>query len=442
MDLQIVSSDRDETRRAYEELHAKHQDLLAKVDIDPHEVETLRAELNDTSDALVTLEAALTETQEERDQLLIEIETIRQEHEAQQDESMANGSDVRSAATPSPADAALKRELESHKSMLSKTRGDMTKLKAELQAAKDDCTRHEQSVKDLQLRLATSETRSTHSHNSGSFGQASQSEHEAAAAASVSINGARSPVNGRRVSDYEAQTLDLRGHRPSMGSVKPPPPTPPPNMTLPPTPAGAAGDRSASSITMRTSAGQRTSTSSQMTRPESPGGNIGGAGMMTRSSSMTSVHSPVGHMMPGTTSASPGPDVKLTRLLTEQAEEIKNLAKQLNHCEADLQANIDLVATLEAALNDSERNLRKSRVQLAEVTRERERYAAEANAMRAQLNSAQSEVENVRNSVMLEKQGYESKIEEERQAKERARKALEARLEEVSKRKNNKLFCL
>ena len=128
--------------------------------------------------------------------------------------------------------------------------------------------------------------------------------------------------------------------------------------------------------------------------------------------------------------------------MAEQAEEIKNLAKQLNHCEADLQANIDLVATLEAALNDSERNLRKSRVQLAEVTRERDRYSAQADEMRAQLSSAQHEVESVRNSVMLEKQGYESKIEEERQAKERARKALEARLEEVSRRKNSKLFCL
>lgn len=436
LDLQVVTSDRDETRHAYEELHAKHQDMLAKIDIDPHEVETLRAELNDTSDALVTLEAALTEAQEERDQLLIEIETVRQESEAQQDASMmSNGTAARNAATPSPADAALKRELESHKSMLSRTRGDMTKLKAELQAARDECARHEQSVKDLQMRLAASETRSVRSHGSGSFGQQSQSEHDAAASATSLINGARSPVNGRRISDYEPNALDLRSHRPSLGAIKPPPPTPPPNMPPPPTPAGA-GDRSTSSTMMRTSAGVRTSTSSAMTRPESPAN--GGTGMMTRSSSMTSVHSPAGHMMGN----GAGPDVKLTRLLSEQAEEIKNLAKQLNHCEADLQANIDLVATLEAALNDSERNLRKSRVQLAEVTRERERYAAEANAMRTQLNSVQSEVENVRNSVMLEKQGYESQIEQERQAKERARKALEARLEEVSKRKSNKLFCL
>ncbi|CBQ73559.1 related to KIP1-kinesin-related protein [Sporisorium reilianum SRZ2] len=445
LDLQIVNSDRDEARRAYEELHAKHQDVLAKLEIDPHEVDTLRAELNDTSDALVTLEAALTEVQEERDQLLIEIEMMRQESEAaqqqqqqQQDTSVTStGSNARNAATPSPADAALKRELESHKSMLSKTRGDMTKLKAELQAARDECARHEQLVKDLQLRLATSETRSMRSNGSGSFGQHSQSEHDAAIAAAAATagasltNGARSPINSRRASDYESpnNTLDLRNHRPSLGAAKPPPPTPPPNMPPPPTPAGGT-------LTGRTSAGVRTSTSSLMTRPESPA-NVG-ASSMTRSSSMTSVHSPAGHMLGN----GAGPDVKLTRLLSEQAEEIKNLARQLNHCEADLQANIDLVATLEAALNDSERNLRKSRVQLSEVTRERERYAAEANAMRAQLNTAQSEVENVRNSVMLEKQGFESKLEEERLAKERARKALEARLEEVSKRKGNKLFCL
>lgn len=432
LDVQVASGDRDEMRQAYEELHSKHVALASKVDIDPHEVETLRAELNDTSDALVTLEAALTEAQEERDQLLIEIETMRQESEAQQDASVVSQGGLVAATTPNAAaDAALKRELEAHRSTLSKTRGEMSKLKAELQAARDECVRHEQGVKDLQLRLATSETRSVRSHGSGSFGQQSQSEHDAAAAAAAAIamtNGARSPVNGRRTSDYEPGMLDLRSHRPSLGSVKPPPPTPPPNMPPPPTPAGATG--------VRTSVGVRTSTSSHMTRPESPpnanGG--GGAGMMTRSSSVTSIHSPAASGL--------GADVKLTRLLGEQADEIKNLAKQLNHCEADLQANIDLVATLEAALNDSERNLRKSRVQLAEVTRERERYAAEANAMRTQLNSAQSEVENVRNSVLLEKQGYESKIEEERQAKERARKALEARLEEVSKRKSNKLFCL
>lgn len=137
-----------------------------------------------------------------------------------------------------------------------------------------------------------------------------------------------------------------------------------------------------------------------------------------------------------------GADPKAAKLLNEQAEEIKNLAHQLNHCEQDLQANIDLVATLEAALNDSERNLRKSRVQLSEAARERDRYASQVDELRGQVNQAQREADKVRNSVMLEKQGYESQLQQEREAKERARKALEARLEEVHKKKNSKLFCM
>ncbi|CDR88166.1 related to KIP1-kinesin-related protein [Sporisorium scitamineum] len=222
LDLQIVSSDRDESRRAYEELHAKHQDLLAKVDIDPHEVDTLRAELNDTSDALVTLEAALTEVQEERDQLLIEIEMMRQESEAAQ-QLQDNLDRFRMEATcamrPHPAlpIAALKRKLEPHKSMLSKTRGDMTKLKAELQAGA------------RRLRLATSETRLMRSNGSGSFGQHSQSEHDAAIAANCRygrrLAHQRSPLldqqqTCRRTMIRPNTTLDLRKPSSELGSCR------------------------------------------------------------------------------------------------------------------------------------------------------------------------------------------------------------------------------
>ena len=52
-----------------------------------------------------------------------------------------------------------------------------------------------------------------------------------------------------------------------------------------------------------------------------------------------------------------GSDAKGIRSSTDHVEDLKNLQAQLAHCEADLQANIDLVATLEAALNDSERNV-------------------------------------------------------------------------------------
>lgn len=107
-----------------------------------------------------------------------------------------------------------------------------------------------------------------------------------------------------------------------------------------------------------------------------------------------------------------------------------------------MQANIDLVATLEAALNDSERNLRKSRVQLSEASRERERYASQCEDLRQQVEQAQRDMERERNSGQLERQGWENRIQQEREAKERARRALEARLDDVQKKKNSKLFCI
>ena len=42
--------------------------------------------------------------------------------------------------------------------------------------------------------------------------------------------------------------------------------------------------------------------------------------------------------------------------LDEQEAMIKTLNKQLTHCETDLQAHMDMVATLEASLGDSEKN--------------------------------------------------------------------------------------
>ncbi|KAN0065233.1 hypothetical protein ACQY0O_001730 [Thecaphora frezii] len=429
-ELQYILADRDETKKSFEELEAKHREFVQKADIDPHEVDQLRSDLAETSEALITLEIALTEAQEERDQLLIEIETVRQ---SAAEGSLANGNgDGQSNGIHEPrsatADPALSRELEAHKTALSKTKAEMNKIKADLQAMMDERSRQEQTIRDLQAKLANSETHSVRSHGSGSFGHSSNAEADNAANASAVVssmsNGSRLSM-GRRASDYDGLGFDYRAAR-NGGTNKPPPPTPPPKMPPPPTPTSANGT---SASLIRSPAGLRNSTSSQMTRPDSPSG-------VTRSSSIASAHSV------GLNGVGLSTDAKFAKLLADQADEIKNLAKQLNHCEADLQANIDLVATLEAALNDSERNLRKSRVQLAEVTRERDRYASQADEMRAQLNTAQHEVESVRNSVMLEKQGYESKIEEERQAKERARQALEARLEEVSKRKNSKLFCL
>ena len=62
--------------------------------------------------------------------------------------------------------------------------------------------------------------------------------------------------------------------------------------------------------------------------------------------------------------ASPGPqDTKLVAQVQEQAKQlqeqdamIKTLEKQLTHCESDLQAHMDMVATLETSLADAEKN--------------------------------------------------------------------------------------
>lgn len=66
--------------------------------------------------------------------------------------------------------------------------------------------------------------------------------------------------------------------------------------------------------------------------------------------------------------------------------------KQLTHCEADLQANMDLVATLESALDDAERGLRQ-------VTRERDSYMSQNEALQKTIENKQREVVTVRPSV-------------------------------------------
>ena len=138
---------------------------------------------------------------------------------------------------------------------------------------------------------------------------------------------------------------------------------------------------------------------------------------------------------------------------------IKTLNKQLTHCESDLQAHMDLVATLETSLTDSERNckcleyagafqsnfrphaVRKTRMQANEFSKERDRLAAEVDALRIQLQQAQQEITETRRSVVEEKQNYETRLEEERRAKERTRTQLEHRMDEIAKRKS-KFVCL
>ncbi|CAE6478429.1 unnamed protein product [Rhizoctonia solani] len=120
---------------------------------------------------------------------------------------------------------------------------------------------------------------------------------------------------------------------------------------------------------------------------------------------------------------------------------IKTLNKQLTHCEGDLQAHMDLVATLETSLSDSERNLRKSRSQSMELVKERDSLINQVQGLRIQLEEAQNELTQVRRSVVEEKHSLEQRLDDERRAKDRARQQLESRMEELQRRKS-KFACI
>lgn len=127
--------------------------------------------------------------------------------------------------------------------------------------------------------------------------------------------------------------------------------------------------------------------------------------------------------------------------LEEQEAMIKTLNKQLTHCESDLQTHMDLVNTLETSLSDSEKNLRKARMQATELARERDTLNIKLEALRNELSEAKREVVSVRRSIVEEKQSLEQRLDEERKAKERARQQLDSRMEELQKRKS-KFACL
>lgn len=96
--------------------------------------------------------------------------------------------------------------------------------------------------------------------------------------------------------------------------------------------------------------------------------------------------------------------------------------------------------TVESALNDSERNLRKSRLQMKELAKERDKATSTTESLREQLAEARSEVDDVRHSVVREKASFDARLDEERRAKEVARRQLESRLEEMQSRSRKSKF--
>jgi len=206
--------------------------------------------------------------------------------------------------------------------------------------------------------------------------------------------------------------------------AKLPPLSPPPSMPPPPLPAAVAalhsetGHASASSVSSR----GRQSSGSQETHETMP-------------TSTGSVNGTIDEELPN------GTGQTQSQLIDEQETMIKTLNKQLAHCESDLQAQIDLVSTLESSLNDSERNLRKARQQANEHNRDRESLSRQLDNSRAENRELKHQLATAQQAVIEQTQSLESRLDEERRAKDRARAQLDARMEELQKRKS-KFACM
>lgn len=218
-------------------------------------------------------------------------------------------------------------------------------------------------------------------------------------------------IGGGSVLRSDSPSLVMQRNPHLMMAQNKAPPTPPPTMPPPPLPTSLPP----LPPTNGRPAERTSNTSSQLSRTNSNSG---------RESPSTSV---------GTNSLveSVSMDPRVLKKIEDQENAIAKLSKQLSHCEVDLKSNIDLVANLESALNDTERNLRKSRLQMNELVKERDKLSSINDQLKQELTKANLEVENVRSNVMAEKVEFENRLGEERRAKESAKKLLESRMEEM-----------
>ncbi|KAF8517592.1 kinesin-domain-containing protein [Hysterangium stoloniferum] len=331
---------------------------------------------------IAALEEELATTKAHRTELTSTVESLKEDLEQ-----------TRSKTTELVQEASkcdsLVHDLERHRSLLGEIQSNLQKTRDERDNLAAEKNKQEETLRQLQTQLdAQSQTRAV-----------------------------ESPVSAPR------PVIEHRGSPLSRANGIPPPMTPPPAGPPPPTPGQLS--RVAESGATRSSAAMST-TSSRTSQLD--------ASTPATSLSLSNGHGPA--------------DAKIlarieeqNRLLDEKEAMIKTLNKQLTHCEGDLQAHMDLVATLETQLNDSERNLRKARMQATEFSKERDRLSGQVDTLRNELQEAKREVVNVRRSIVEEKQSLEHRLDEERKAKERARAQLDSRMEELQKRKS-KFACM
>lgn len=116
--------------------------------------------------------------------------------------------------------------------------------------------------------------------------------------------------------------------------------------------------------------------------------------------------------------------------------QITKLNVQLDHCERDLRGQIAIAHTLENALSDSERNVRKTRLQMADMTKERDALQQQNEELRTQLDDATQASHEARQSLSNSQQNANERLAAERAARDAAKEQLERRIEEMRGRKS------
>ncbi|KAI0032831.1 hypothetical protein K488DRAFT_49051 [Vararia minispora EC-137] len=395
---EILVKDRDLLRNEVEsyKVAVEEHALVREQDRMQHE-----QTLNRHAETITNLHQDLSEAHNEREELAQQVAALRAE--------LGNVTDKQSELIREASKReSLVQELEKHRSVLAETQRTLQQIRDEKDQIQEEKVKQESAMRELQAQLARVPSPTQETFSSPVISR---------------------PHNERSMSTYSRSKLPPPTPPPSI----PPPPAPAPPMPPPPTPAPTGPLPRAPEHHNHPSIASSTPVSTTSSRDSE---------IMPMDSPATSVTPSVAH------GQAHAPDPKLvaqveeqTRTIEEQEAMIKTLNKQLTHCESDLQAHMDLVTTLETSLGDSEKNLRKARMQATELARERDSLNQQIDSLRSELAEAKREVVSVRRSVVEEKQSLEHRLDEERRAKERARQQLDSRMEELQKRKS-KFVCV
>ncbi|KAL4077254.1 hypothetical protein V8B97DRAFT_1413252 [Scleroderma yunnanense] len=336
--------------------------------------------ISEKAQLVATMEEDLTATRSEKEGLQAELEKFKALLEKTQTEQakLAHEASKRES---------LADELERHRSLIAEMQDNLQRAKDENDTLQAERTKQENTLRDLQAQIA------------------------------------RNSVVQEISTPRATPDRNISFTRISSLNGKLPPPTPPPS--VPPPPAPKTQESHFSVSTQSSIISPSSSKDSHIT--DSP------------ATSVVSVNIPGVPILDAKSAAAKIEDQ--LRHINEQEVMIKTLNKQLSHCESDLATHMDLVSTLETSLSESEKNLRKARMQATELARERDSLSAQVDSLRSELQEARREVATVRKSIVEEKQSLESRLDEERRAKERARAQLDSRMEELQRRKS-KFACL